>query len=625
MRDSAVLIYVGPKPTSNYSLWLLEPLQGVPVLVHLLKRLHTGLPIGDFEYHVVCHEGVMSDKLPDVSKAGDARLFVSKAPSRLEALVQFAEANAHLNTLLIFDENSIFPDCLLTFKALQLHRREHAEGTVAPGFPAGLLPQIYQTKALYRLKELELPDDVSTDFASVMQKANELFEGDEEAKDLRFKLQELNRETLPNDLIAERLPSRLLIEGSNERKAAEVVLEKASRLRYDSTEAYRYKEELLRIETSTNFQFQTVTAARPGVIPILYASMYGTFSGAEESFANLIIHLDRARYQPVVVLSYKGFLSDKLIEAGIPVEIANFNPMILKPQSTRYFDALLHHFGTRIVHLNGKAGEALPLAAHYAGIPVVAHVRTFMGNMAPSILKYATRIITVSEAVARDLRRSDLEPGKVQCIYNGQDLNAFCADRYDKLSLRQATGIAPDALVISLIARIAPQKRLEFLLEALPEVLQKFPKALALLVGEYYPLEASYYDRVQKTVDRLGLRDHVRFWGFEKEIAKIHALSDTLVNCTLDEPFGRSILEALSMGVPVVAPDRGGHIEMLRHNENALLFDAYHPHSLSVELIRLYSNPDLAERLAKNGLKTIQKFDITSHVQQVSALYETLL
>lgn len=624
MRDAGVLIYVSPKPTSNYCIRPLTLLQHTPVIVHLLKRLKTGLPAGDFEFHVLCHDGIMAEKLPDVLNATTARLFVSKAPSRLEATTEFTKANSHLNTLLIFEENAIFPDCMLTAQALQLHRKNYAEGTIGSDYPPGLLPKIYQSKALYRLQDLELPDDVSADFASVMLKANQLFEGDDEAQDLRFKLLELTRENLPHSPVAEKLPARLLIEGSNEQKAADAVLQKV-KPRYDSSEAYLYKEELLRIEDSTDVPFPSISAPRAGVIPILFATIYGTFSGAEQSFANLIIHLDRNRYQPFVVLPYEGFLSEKLTQAGVPVEIADFNFMLLKPQSTRYFDALIKKLGIRIIHINALGGDALALAAHYAGIPTVFHVRSFIGSKAPAVLKYAAKIVTVSEAVARDLRRSDLNPSQVQCIYNGSDLQAFKAENYDKRSLRDEAGIPSDAFVICLIARIAPQKRLEFLLEALPKVREKYPNVWALFVGEYSPSEAAYYERIQKAVDDLGLRNHVRFWGFEKDIAKVHALSDVLVNCTRDEPFGRSILEALSMGVPVVAPNRGGHIEMLRHGENALLFDADHPPSLATELIRLLGSPRMSKQLALNGLKTVQNFDINTHIRQISALYEALL
>jgi glycosyltransferase involved in cell wall biosynthesis len=93
----------------------------------------------------------------------------------------------------------------------------------------------------------------------------------------------------------------------------------------------------------------------------------------------------------------------------------------------------------------------------------------------------------------------------------------------------------------------------------------------------------------------------------------------------VNEPFGHSILEALAMKVPVVAPNRGGHTEILRHYKNGVLFDWRSVESLSTELIRLLSNPAIAAGLAQEGRKTIEALDISTHAAKVAALYDDLL
>lgn len=626
MKSTAVVVYISPKIESSYSIWCLDPICGQPVLAHLFKRLQKGLPAGDMEFLVACHEGVVVDALEALLKNTPTQLFISTTPGRLHTLIELSKSYPHIKTFMIFPETCILPDCSLTLSLLRCHREAHMEATLSSEYPLGLLPEIYEVSGLQRLVELQLPDDLSKNFASVMTTANELFHEEEDSKDLQFKIDWINTEALPSGPALEKLPSRLLIDNAISRLAAERVLKKMGpKIFYNSSEAILFKEELLNLENSISFDFNAFTSIQTTAIPILYVTQFGAFSGAEQSYANLIIHLDRTRFQPFVVLKEKGVLSEKLMAAGVPVEIADFNFLALTPWNTRYFDTLLKKARIKLIHINGIMGDSVVMAAYYAGIPLVFHVRSFLGLNAHPNLKYAAKIITVSEAVAQDLRRSDLDPHKIQAIHNGQDLSTFSFENIDKTSLRQEANISQDAFVICLIARIDPQKRMEFLLEALPQVIRKFPNCLALIVGECYSGQGAYYERLQETVKNLDLQDHVRFWGFEKNIEKIYAMSDVLVNCTLNEPFGRSILEALSMGLPVVVPNQGGHLEILRHYDNSILFEAKNPSSLATELIRLKSNPEIAEKIAKCGLKTMQNLDMNTHVRKVSQIYDQLL
>jgi glycosyltransferase involved in cell wall biosynthesis len=625
MRNAVVVIYIYPKVKSNWSNWCLEPIRGKPVLTHLLNRLQKGLPVGDFQFFILSHEEGMPEQLLEISKDTGVPLFVSKSTGRLRALTDLIKGKGLSNTLLLFPETAIFPDCRLTIQMLQKHRDEHMEGTVTADFPIGLLPEIYEPKALIRLSDLELPEDVTGEIISVMEKANALFQDDED-QEFQFDLLRLSHEDLRNVSTLKNLPSRLLLTNSFYcRVAGDVIDRLDGKVRYDSTEAYYFKSEILRLEVSPMVEFPAAATVHPGTIPILYSTPYSAFSGGEESYAQMIIHMDRTRFQPYVVLASRGILSEKLRAAGLPVEIMELHPTGLDPMMTRYFDDLLTRLKIKIVHTNGFVQEALALSAYYAGIPLVGHMRVFMGMQTPALLNYYSQVISISKAVTEDVLRSDIHPEKVCTVYNGVDLSLFNPANYDRSESRRHAGISPETHVICLIARIDPQKRLEFLLDALPKVLEKFPDTLVLIVGEAYAAQAKYLEELKEKIAKMELQDHVRFWGFEKDIGKVHALSDVLVYCTLNEPFGRSILEAQALGTPVVVPDRGGPPEIIQHNENGLLYDARSPDHLAVELIRLFGSPDLPKRLIAAGFKTVQAFDIKMHVQNIIDIYDKLI
>ncbi|MCI0388246.1 MAG: glycosyltransferase family 4 protein, partial [Acidobacteria bacterium] len=105
----------------------------------------------------------------------------------------------------------------------------------------------------------------------------------------------------------------------------------------------------------------------------------------------------------------------------------------------------------------------------------------------------------------------------------------------------------------------------------------------------------------------------------------IYAMSDALVLCTLEEPFGRCIIEALAMGLPVVVPNTCGPAEIICDQEDGILYDAIDPEKLAEALIRLIHDLDLRAKLSTNGRKKASFFDIASHINQVQSLYETVL
>src|SRR4030095_11541147 len=154
----------------------------------------------------------------------------------------------------------------------------------------------------------------------------------------------------------------------------------------------------------------------------LYATNYAGYSGAEESFYQLIRGLDRSRYRAIAVVSYQGVLSDKLRQAGIDVEVAYNNLDTIHSDAFDYFGELLRYNQVRLVHVNVSAGVPLLATALHSRIPVVTHVRRLHGRSAPDWLNCSHAVVAVSELVRRDLLRSGIDPGLIATIYNGVDL-----------------------------------------------------------------------------------------------------------------------------------------------------------------------------------------------------------
>jgi glycosyltransferase involved in cell wall biosynthesis len=191
--------------------------------------------------------------------------------------------------------------------------------------------------------------------------------------------------------------------------------------------------------------------------------------------------------------------------------------------------------------------------------------------------------------------------------------------------LRAELGLTPDENVLCMVARIAPEKHQDLALRSLSHILIAFPETTFLFVGEAYPPEASYHEYLRKCASSGGMEKRVRWLGFEGDIARVYAICDALVACNPQEPFGRCIIEALAMGLPVIAPRTGGHTEFLLDGHDVLLYEPGDSEDLALRAIQLLSDHCVRASIAKNGLGTAATLDIRRHVARVQGVYEDLL
>jgi glycosyltransferase involved in cell wall biosynthesis len=132
--------------------------------------------------------------------------------------------------------------------------------------------------------------------------------------------------------------------------------------------------------------------------------------------------------------------------------------------------------------------------------------------------------------------------------------------------------------VVGIVAQITPWKGQIRALQVLERVRRVHPTAELLIVGEpkFVTAATSYDNRAYERelhamVDQLGLQGAVRFLGEREDVERIIAGLDVLLVPSTEEPFGRSVIEALAMGVPVVATENGGPAEVIRRGIDGVL------------------------------------------------------
>ena len=188
---------------------------------------------------------------------------------------------------------------------------------------------------------------------------------------------------------------------------------------------------------------------------------------------------------------------------------------------------------------------------------------------------------------------------------------------------RTANNSIAEPFIILFSGRVHSWKGVYELLEAFTLIAAKYPNWNLHFVGD-----GPAVSDLQKKARQKGLQDRVVFWGSvdHPQAVELAAKSDIFVLPSYIESFPLSLLEAMALGVPVIATDVGGIREHLVHPMvTGLLIPPKNHQALSHALVRLISDPEYRTSLGKNGRTKTQGFTNKKMVQSTASFYEKVL
>lgn len=388
---------------------------------------------------------------------------------------------------------------------------------------------------------------------------------------------------------------------------------------------------------------------------LCYVSPVGFVGGAEQSLLDLLTHLDRNRFNPEVVCLGEGPLVDRLTALGVPSRVWPMGQAVARLSLRgkrsglgRLLPAIpgalgqvarlasyLRKAGVRLVHTNGMKAHVIGgLAGRLAGVPVLWHVRDFLGEGRLEDLVFwlgarvPVRIITNSQAVARTWWERGASPSRVMAVHNGVDVERYRGR--DGGAFRVSLGIPAGVPLVGLIGMLALWKGQTEFVEAARLVLRSAPQARFVIVGEEPYLtdgHGGFGESLQRRVQDLGLGHAMSLAGYHRDIPEVLAALDVVVHAsTAPEPFGRVLIEAMAARRALVATDAGAVREIVGENEAALLVPAGAIGPLAEAILELVRDPRRRERLAEAGwIRVRQRFTIQEHVRQIEQVYRGLL
>ena len=192
--------------------------------------------------------------------------------------------------------------------------------------------------------------------------------------------------------------------------------------------------------------------------------------------------------------------------------------------------------------------------------------------------------------------------------------------------VREKYGIQPEDKVIGMVARLAAEKGVEYLVRALPLVMEKHPEARVLYAGQHQDVmgEEAYAAMLAPLIEELG--DRWKFLGLipDDELAAFYHLCDVLVlpSTNSTEAFGMVQVEAMTCGTPVVASDMPGVRQPVLQTGMGKLFKLMDYESLAESLIEVLDNP---QKYIRNVPEITRQYAPESTAREYEKIFNRLL
>lgn len=182
---------------------------------------------------------------------------------------------------------------------------------------------------------------------------------------------------------------------------------------------------------------------------------------------------------------------------------------------------------------------------------------------------------------------------------------------------------------ILFVGRLSAKKGVEFLIEAMPLILNNFPEMILIIVGEGHE---EYY--LKKLTNELNLIDNIIFTGNipNNELLRYYSEAEIFIGPSIiveygdTEGLGLTFVEAMFCGCPVIGTRVGGISDIIIHEKTGLLVEQKNPEQIANAVTRLLEDENLRKRLIKNGMKHVkEKYSWEKIAKKYHRIYKDIL
>lgn len=368
-------------------------------------------------------------------------------------------------------------------------------------------------------------------------------------------------------------------------------------------------------------------------IKVLEAIRQGKVGGGESHVLELVSHMDREKYEPLVLSFTNGPMVEELEKRGVSTRVL-YSERAFDIRVWRYVLELIREEKIDIIHAHGtRAMSNLFWAARKAGLPLIYTVHGWSFHLDQKIIKrklrelgerFLTRMAGLTICVSEDNRQTGISRVNLKrstVIYNAINLEKFNPERNDLKNVRAELGIPKEKTVIGYIVRMTVQKDPFTMLKAMKYIRDETDDVILLMVGD-----GNLKEKAIKMASELKLNSEVIFQPFRLDIPDVLEAIDIYCLPSLWEGFPIATLEAMAMKRAVIVSPVDGSREMIKEGQTGLQIPFREPEKLARALLKLHENKHLREKLAKNGHDYVHaNFGIQDQARKIEKIYTEML
>ncbi len=346
--------------------------------------------------------------------------------------------------------------------------------------------------------------------------------------------------------------------------------------------------------------------------------------GAEQVVIRLATGLVRRGHEVTVfTLNDPGVFADKMTLLGIPVisveKRGKVDFAVLRKLAGEFRSRKIEVVHTHLWGANfwGR------IAARMAGVPVVIAHEHGMQPWRKGLHFFLDRILAPAcdlvlfasrEVMEGYRKKTGIPQSKCRFLPNGV---ACDYETEDREFLRRHMGwLASDRVILS-VGRLSPEKGHEDLLRAFAEVVRLMPRAKLVLVGD-----GPQRGALQELGKRLGLDGQVVFAGFQDDVSRWLIGADVYVQPSRREGLPLAVLEAMVLGLPVIATRVGDMEQVIESGQEGYLVPPEDPEAIAEKLLDVLQHPDLQGPVTAAARRTVQeRFSLDRMVEAVEEIY----
>ena len=241
-----------------------------------------------------------------------------------------------------------------------------------------------------------------------------------------------------------------------------------------------------------------------------------------------------------------------------------------------------------------------------------------------AFVRKAECVITPSNKTAKYLKyKCNVKNKPIYIIPTGIDIAPFKSSNFtleEKNKLKESLGIKQDEKIILFLGRVASEKSIDILMDAMPSIFKDHPNYKFLIVGDG-PSKKSLEEQAKK----LNIENNVIFTGKVpwNEVPRYYNLGDVFVNASITETQGLTFIEAMAAEIPVVAKYAPNLSEFIHNNQNGILVKKNSDFKKAI--VDVIENKKLKETLIKGGNETAKEYSIEVFGDKLEMLYSEII